>query len=198
MQVDAVSQQRNSDLPLFVEIFAGKGSFSRALAQAGFSVLSVDHDGSKAVVPIVTLDLTSASGQAILWDILASPNLAGVHLGLPCGTASRARERPVAAALQAQGAPNPPPLRSAIWPLGLPGLSEFHQAKVNSANCLYRLAVEILVYCNRRNVAVSIENPENSWLWAACSTDFATLFTSCRGLQLFGHGCFSCLLSWIY
>eukprot|EP00435_Cladocopium_sp_Y103_P008852 s4108_g2.t1 len=88
-------------------------------------------------------------------------------MGLPCGTASLARERPVPAHLQAMGVPNPPPLRSALHPLGLPGLSDVHAAKVNSANKLYRLAIEILVFCHKRNIVVSIENPANSWLWAA-------------------------------
>ena len=82
-----------------------------------------------------------------------------MHLGIPCGTASRARERPVAPALQAMGVPNPPPLRSAQFPLGMPNLSGIHQAKIESANKLYRLAVEILVYCHRRNIVVSVENP---------------------------------------
>ena len=116
---------------------------------------------------MITLDLTTPSGQAILWDILQSPNLLGIHLGLPCGTASLARERPVSKALQAQGAPNPPPLRSALFPLGLPDLSDYHRAKVNSANVLYRLSIEIILFCMRRNIIVSLENPANSWLWAA-------------------------------
>ena len=137
------------------------------MRQSGFSVLSIDHESNGALVPIVTLDLTSNSGQSILWDVLASPNLLGVHMGLPCGTASRAREKPVSAQLQAQGAPNPPPLRSATCPLGLPGLSQYHQAKVTSANELYALAVEILLFCVDNDVVVSIENPANSWLWAA-------------------------------
>ena len=154
-------------MPLFVELFAGHGGLSRAAIQGGFSVLSIDHESSDAAVPIVTLDLTTKSGVKILWDILSTESLLAVHMGLPCGTASLARERPVAAHLQALGVPNPPPLRSAQCPLGLPGLGEFHQAKVDSANELYRLAIEILVFCSRRNVIVSIENPANSWLWAA-------------------------------
>ena len=157
----------NSDVPLFVEIFAGRGSLSRAFSQAGFSVLSIDHDGSKALVPMITLDLTTSSGQAILWDILQSRNLLGIHLGLPCGTASLARERPVPEALRAQGAPNPPPLRSAMFPLGLPDLSEYHRAKVDSANTLYKLAIDIILFCRRQQIIVSVENPANSWLWAA-------------------------------
>jgi hypothetical protein len=44
--LEDVSQVQNSDVPLFVEIFAGRGSLS--FAQAGFSVLSIDHDGSES------------------------------------------------------------------------------------------------------------------------------------------------------
>lgn len=150
-----------------MEIFAGRGTLSRAAIQAGFSVLSIDHDAGAASVPIVLLDLTTVSGASILWDILSSDNVVGVHMGLPCGTASLARERPVAASLQAMGVPNPPPLRSATCPLGLPGLSGVHKAKVEAANRLYRLGVEILVYCYKRGIVVSIENPASSWLWAA-------------------------------
>jgi hypothetical protein len=154
-------------MPIFVEIFAGRGTLSRAAIQAGFTVLSIDHDASAATVPMVLLDLTTKTGEAILWDILSSNNVLGVHMGLPCGTASLARERPVAASLRALGVPNPPPLRSAQHPLGLPNLSSFHQAKVDAANQLYRLGVEILVYCHRRGIVVSIENPATSWIWAA-------------------------------
>lgn len=70
------------------------------MAEAGVSVLSVGHENSGAVVPIVTLDLTTQSGVAILWDILSCPSLMAIHLGLPCGTASLARERPVSEALR--------------------------------------------------------------------------------------------------
>ena len=52
-------------------------------------------------------------------------------------------------------------------PLGLPGLSSFHQAKLDSANKLYALAIEILLFCSVHNIVVSIENPSNTWLWAA-------------------------------
>ena len=84
-----------------------EGPFLVRLHRGVFQVLSIDHDGSKAVVPMITLDLTTSSGQAILWDILQSPNLSRIHLGLPCGTASLARERSVSEALRAQGAPKP-------------------------------------------------------------------------------------------
>lgn len=151
--------------PLFVEVCAGRASLTKAAAQAGFQIVSIDHQVAQPLSPIVSLDLTSTGGQSILWDILGSTNLFAVHIGLPCGTSSRARERPISAELRAQGVPQPPPLRSAEFPLGLPGLAEHHQARVSSANILYWLALEIIELCCKRRVIISIENPANSWLW---------------------------------
>lgn len=153
--------------PLFVELFAGCASLSKAVAQAGFRVLSIDHQlAEQPLSPIVSLDLGTTSGQEIMWDILEDDSLLAVHMGLPCGTASRAPERPISKALQAQGVPQPPPLRSAEHPLGLPNLSDFHRAKVTAANILYSLAIEVLVFCCLHHIVVSVENPANSWLWA--------------------------------
>ena len=152
--------------PLFIELFAGRATFSRALQQAGFRVLSIDHDARQPAMPIVSLDLTSGSGQAILWDTLQQPYLVGIHMGLPCGTSSRARERPIPKDLQDRGVPSPPPLRSAQYPFRLPGLAPYHQAKVDSANALYKLAVKIFEFAMTKNIIVSVENPANSWLWA--------------------------------
>ena len=109
--------------PLFVELCAGKAAFSKAALQAGLRVVSVDHEVAQPFAPIVSLDLTSASGTRILWDIMKAPGLAAVHLGLPCGTSSRARELPIPKAMRDAGVPEPPPLRSALHPLGIPGLA---------------------------------------------------------------------------
>eukprot|EP00435_Cladocopium_sp_Y103_P049944 s2858_g15.t1 len=164
---EAVSQDSP---PLFVEICAGRGSFSKAALQAGLRVVSIDHEVVQPFAPIVTLDLTSNGGTEILWDILKSPGLKAVHLGLPCGTSSRARELPIPKALRLAGVPEPPPLRSAAHPLGLPGLAPHHQRRVDSANVLYRLAIDIILWCHQHNVVISIENPANSWLWAVLVT----------------------------
>ena len=128
-------------------------------------MLSIDHEAGRNQVPIVSLDLTLDGAQDILWTILSAPNLVGVHLGLPCGTASRARDRPISKALRAQGVPSPPPLRSAEFPFGLPHLSKHNQARVDSANVLYKLGFAVAQFCLRRDIVVSLENPRNSWLW---------------------------------
>eukprot|EP00435_Cladocopium_sp_Y103_P041033 s2882_g11.t1 len=152
--------------PLFVELFAGRAAFSKAALQAGLRVISVDHEVVQPFAPIVALDLTTASGTQILWDILRSPGLKAVHLGLPCGTSSRARELPLPKALRLAGVPEPPPLRSAEHPLGIPGLAAHHQRRVDSANALYKLAIDIILWCHIHGIVISIENPANSWLWA--------------------------------
>jgi hypothetical protein len=92
---DAMEVSQQDSPPLFVEIFAGRGSFSRAALQAGVRVVSIDHEVAQPFAPLVTLDLTSKSGREILWTILDAPGLEAVHMCLPCGTSSRARELPI-------------------------------------------------------------------------------------------------------
>ena len=58
--------------PLFVEVFsgnAGNASFSGAMIQAGFEVVSVDHEVDAPYAPVVSLDLATESGQKILMEI---------------------------------------------------------------------------------------------------------------------------------
>ena len=155
--------------PLFVEVFSGRASFSRAMLQAGFEVVSVDHEVEvdAPFAPVVSLDLTTKSGQSILMEILSSKGLVAVHFGLPCGTASKARDRPISQELQRKGVPSPAPLRSADYPLGIPGISGVNKLKVEKANELYRFTLCILAFLEGRKVAVSIENPFGSYLWAA-------------------------------
>ena len=153
--------------PLFVEVFSGRASFSRAMIQAGFEVVSVDHEVDTPFAPVVSLDLSSETGQRILKQILSSKRLVAIHFGLPCGTASKARDRPISQELQRQGVPSPAPLRSAEYPLGIPGIFGLSKLKVEKANELYRFTLEILVSLEGRDIAISIENPFGSYLWAA-------------------------------
>ena len=60
----------------------------------------------------------------------------------------------------------PPPLRDADHLMGLPNLRAADQAKVESANRLYRCAIHLLWVCMGIGCLLSIENPARSWLWA--------------------------------
>ena len=165
--------------PFFVELFAGSASLSRAMADAGFSVIAVDHVSNKPHFPITRLDLTSSSGQAIFWDIVESPQLVAIHLGLPCGTASRARERKIPDSLRRQGVPEPPPLRSPRYPLGLPGLSSVNAAKVAAANALLRFCLQVILFCVIRSIV--------ELLRIGFSRKFADAYNSLQMLQF--HSC---------
>ena len=65
-----------------------------------------------------------------------------------------------------QGAPQPRPLRDQNNLLGLDGLTESEQSRVNGANKVYRTAEHVLFQIFLLGLWVSLENPERSWLWA--------------------------------
>ena len=156
--------------PLAVEICCGCANLSFHLQQLGFSVHPVDWKGNRFTPKVLQedIDLTVPSGQSRLWSVLSSPRLAYVHMSPPCGTASRARERPLSAAARAKGIPEPKPLRSEDFPLGLPNLArDFPQevTRVRKANTIYQLCADVAEYCVHRAVPFTIDNPANSLFW---------------------------------
>ncbi|CAE7578571.1 unnamed protein product [Symbiodinium sp. CCMP2592] len=155
--------------PWALEVFAGSAVLSKAWIRAGFRVLAIDICVRGAQVPIAPLDLTSASGLKIFWDLVAKLQPEAIHVGVPCGTASRAREKRLPASVVAAGAPEPQPLRDALNPLGLPSLSpgSLDALRVTKANQLYELSLDIALFCASRDIVVSIENPARPWAWAA-------------------------------
>ena len=83
----------------------------------------------------------------------------------PCGTASRARERPT------PGQRNyPRPLRSTNQPDALDGLAGLEKVKVEMANQLYDAVYKITECAIRCNICVAIENPTNSHYWSTSPT----------------------------
>jgi hypothetical protein len=129
----------------------------------------VDHVLHDPQVPVTLLDLTEPKQQRVLIDLMHSRPPEYIHLGMPCGTASRARERPVATSKVLQGAPQPPPLHSADHPLGLPHINPESTSgiRLKKANQLYSFVIDILLIAMKYNIAISLENPYRSWFWAA-------------------------------
>ena len=154
--------------PCAFEIFSGSGVLSRALLEAGFEVIAVDHLPRSTLVPVVRLDLTDPHCKNTCWSLLRSRKPCVVHLAPPCGTASRARERRISSSLRKRGVPEPKPLRSAQHPLGLPSVkpNTASFAKVTSANKLYELTFDILCWALNEGCSITIENPTRSWFWA--------------------------------
>ena len=136
------------------------------MKRRGFSVFPVDHEFNthKTTVSTISLNLQDVRSQQLVESMITQTKPAAIHLGLPCGTCSRARDKPLPEHLRAQFH-DPPPLRDANNLLGYPGLSGIQAVKVQTANDLYKWGVKVLYICFRNQIRVFIENPERSWLW---------------------------------
>ena len=58
------------------------------------------------------------------------------------------------------------PLKSDLYPEGIPGLKGTDEIKVEKAHVLYEFTRQVLNECIRRNIPCIIENPENSLTFA--------------------------------
>ena len=96
--------------PGLLEVCCGCARLSRSVAEEGFPALGVDrHDNEhKTEWRWVSLDLTVEANQELVLDAIASGSVALAWLGVACGTASRAREKPISAHLRNQAVPLAP------------------------------------------------------------------------------------------
>lgn len=125
----------------------------------------MDHSANRhspKVRPLV-LDVTNRKHLDILKTLLQFGRPCYAHLGLPCGTCSRAREKPLPSHLTGYSAPQP--LRDEWHLEGLPHLSGSDLLKVQIANTLCKAAIESLEVCRQLGICISNENPLRSWLW---------------------------------
>ena len=96
----------------FIEVCAGRAMLSAKVAERGFEALGVDHKFNKHV-PVhdtIEIDLATDVGRDLLLTLCQESGVAMVWFGVPCGTASRAREIPLVN--------GPPPLRTEAEPWG--------------------------------------------------------------------------------
>ena len=150
-----------------MEFCAGSARLSSALKERGFAVVPVDWDKNRhtTFARCINIDLTKPGARILFKQLLATKRLRYVHFAPPCGTGSKAREKPISQALQAQGAPSPKPLRSSEHPSGFPWLSGLDLQRVISANSIYSFCAWALPECLNANILVSAENPKSAYLW---------------------------------
>jgi len=114
----------------------------------------------------LNLDLTKPPEQAKLLHLIAEgSDVCLVWLAIPCGTFSRARERPLPRNLKQQGIPEPQPLRSELEPWGLKNLMGKDKSRVEAANELVRFCLKVIAICKKHSIEWVIENPMRSLLW---------------------------------
>ena len=153
--------------PFLLELFCGTAGVCAQFRVQGGKALGVDHHlkRTKLKSAAVQLDLTQPWVQELIFKEVRLGRISAVHLGPPCGTASKARSIPVKRKLLKKGAPNPQPLRSSEHPLGFPWLKGLNKVKVQAANALYEFSSRIAWLCDECGVLFTIENPLNSLMW---------------------------------
>ena len=150
-----------------VELCCGCARFSLHLMKAGMTAIAVDKvlNRHKALIPILTIDLCTDAGQAVVMLMVVSGEIDYAHASPPCGTASRAREKKIPASLKRLGAFEPKPLRSNQHPKGLPTLTGVDALRVVLANRIYNFLAALFTTCTESGLPWSCENPKNSYLW---------------------------------
>ena len=149
-----------------LEIFAGSARLTAELSAVGFDSLAIDHAANKhrQLAPVLQYDLTVEADRNRLLELLDNPQVMYVHIAMPCGTASKAREIPMAS-WKLNGRKAPGPLRSPLHPEGLPNLSGLDKTRVSQANMLYDFSLLVMKRCLSSDVYFTCENPRSSYLW---------------------------------
>ena len=146
----ALDPTRSLKVSVFLEIFSGCGRLGRAIhRKCGWPVLLWDINFG------AMYDLLDSSNQNKIIHWIMSGEVRAGHLGTPCHSFFRARDRPG----------GPPRLRSDQQPLGLPDLRPGDQLKVTQGNRLMRFSCRVLLLALQLHISFTLENPRNSRLW---------------------------------
>lgn len=148
---------------LCVEVCAGSARLTKTCRQMGLRGLAVDRSKERSCgTDILILDLTVDSQLQLLLDLLRAEKdkLLMVFIAPPCGTASRARGRPIKSSLL-KGRRAPVPLRTDAQPDGKDGLSKTDKLKTELANQLYDAIATLVLFVHSLGVCVVVENPKN-------------------------------------
>ena len=155
------------DEVMVLEIFAGTARLTRAVRDAGMSAMAIDKDSQRAQsVHIASYDLNEPDQLHALCDFIGKHHqlILWAHFAPSCGTASRARGKPLPK-LEKMGIKVPKPLRSDSKPMGMDGLSGLDKVKTECANITYESTCVLMRVCIQFRIAVSLENPKNSLFW---------------------------------
>ena len=155
--------------PQALEVCCGHAGLTAALCDAGLDATGVDWKKNRhqPTIPILNVDLTTEQGQQFIMSLLQDETLLYVHMGPPCGTFTRARERPIPEWQRRWDAPCPGPLRSDDRPEGLSPrhLTPLDSLKVHKGNVIAEFCAKVASFCIEHNKFFSIENPTGSLLW---------------------------------
>ena len=172
-----------------LEIFAGSARLSKAALEQGFASIATDHKSERASgISIQHYALTDPSHLESLVVFIKEnkDDIAMVWMAPPCGTASKARERPLKH-LEKLGMSIPKPLRSKEQPDQLDGLGGLNKVKTETANILYDAVNVTATTCYNLGIFVVVENPGNSHFWS--TSPIAILRSERNGHYVSFHNC---------
>ena len=147
---------------------AGPARLTAAFIEQGLPALAIDCRASRhqPEAPWLVVDIGTSEGAEQLAQLLDQDDaLELVWFGLPCGTASRARE--------IQDRPGlPQPLRTVAEPWGRTDVkfNGQEETRVMAASAVYRTALRFIESCTARGVRWIIENRST----ACCGTSWST------------------------
>ena len=140
-----------------IEVCSGTAGLTAELRKQGLPCsFGVDHvvkAGCKA--PVKKVDITAPGSQELVRSWVLSGQCCYIHLGVPCGTSSRAREI----------VGGPPPLRSETSPEGLECLQPRDAERVRKANQVYSFSCSIILLCAQMAIDWPLEQPHRSLFW---------------------------------
>jgi hypothetical protein len=165
---------------VFLDIFSGVGGLAAALRQRGFLVLDWD------ILHGPAWDLLKPSNQKLIRGWIAEGVVWGVHLGTPCQSFTRARDRGPIKQPGQKGWPSR--LRSDAYVWGLPELVNPPDIlAVEVGNRLARFSISVLNTCRVHAIPCTVENPAGSRLWLL--PGFKLLARHARWREIITHYC---------
>lgn len=166
--LDAVPSLGPVSRVVALEEFCGSAGLAAQLRLLGIDALGLDYSRNpqRPLAPIINCDMSLPSGQKTVYDICENANVEYTHAAPPCGTATRARDRPLPAAVRRRlNIGSPARLRSDEMPYGLPGLTGLNAIKVKAANATYLFVAAFCTMMWAAGKMFSIENPRSSYFW---------------------------------
>eukprot|EP00435_Cladocopium_sp_Y103_P066264 s14_g28.t1 len=174
---------------LVIEICAGSARLTKTCRKLGLRGLAVDKTTDRSCgIDIMVLDLTILSQLQLLLDIIRAEQdrILMIFIAPPCGTASRARGRPIKSSLL-RGRKAPVPLRTDTQSDGKDNLRGTDKMKTEIANQLYDAITQVVLFAVALNIFVVVENPANSLYW---KTSFAMMYMQAiTGFFVDFHNC---------
>jgi len=154
-----------------LELFSGTAGLSDAVQLRGVPILPPVDIVVSPLVP-EPVDLLDMITWSTVLKVLTLGLVFFLHCGTPCNTFTAARKL--------DG--GPPPLRSALRPMGLPDLSQDNQCLVLLGNIFLSRTVEACLIVFQLGGDFSIENPLLSLIWVTATME--QLVADTRALAL--------------